>query len=102
MLSEKKTDRFCSSVNDVAIRNFQKSSGLSQQVKHLALYAMPEETAILFIDCPALYDLFPRLSAAFFLSFFVLCFFSFLLSFFLFLPSFRSSSLHNAMIFTTV
>jgi len=52
------TGRFWSSVTDMVIHNFQKSRGLSQQVKHLALSAMPEETAVLFADCSALYDYF--------------------------------------------
>jgi hypothetical protein len=81
-------------VTDVVIHNFQKPRGLSQQVKHLALYAMPEETAILFADCPALCDyFFSSISAAFS---FLLCFFFF--SFFL---SFYFSILSAPFLFIT-
>ena len=94
------TGRFWRSETYVVIHNFQKSRGLSQQVKHLALSAMPEETAILCADCPALYDSFFLVFRLLFPFFFV---FSFSHSSCLFtFPSFCSSSLHNAKICTTM
>jgi hypothetical protein len=69
-------------VPDMVIRNFQKSRGLSQQVKHMALYAMSEENAILFAVCPDLFDSFSLMFRLRFHFFFVFSVFSLFLSFY--------------------